>query len=248
MPPCHESWPTRRFSRHSSFETFGLELWIQYFFIVFVTFYFLSMRTIIVGRLSPFVSTPTHTPLVAFDQYNLRGRIILYICILSLAQQHFPQWRSGFAQSMLQLLVRTIPPMCTSSPLTLVYILGDAIVFLLLRRHVSPLSFRRQCSASSRLWASPLFPGSVKLYRSHRKPNVSVAFRIWQLLFPWTDLTRCFLLFASTCVEEQRLRNLRPKAPTRRRLTAFPWLRARIEYEQIGDSNIWHYEIGEWDN
>lgn len=41
------------------------------------------------GRLSPLVSTPTHTPLVAFDQYNLRGRIILYICILSLAQQHF---------------------------------------------------------------------------------------------------------------------------------------------------------------
>lgn len=38
---------------------------------------------------------------------------------------------------MLQLLVRMILPMCTSSPLTLVYILRDAIVFLLLRRHLA---------------------------------------------------------------------------------------------------------------
>ena len=73
------------------------------------------------GKFSPLVSTPTHTLLVAFDQYNLRGKIMLYICILSLAQQHFPQRRSGFAQSVLQLFVLMIPPMCTSSPLWFTY-------------------------------------------------------------------------------------------------------------------------------
>lgn len=40
-------------------------------------------------------NTWSHTVLVTFDQYILRGRIILYICILSLAQRHFPFFLGG---------------------------------------------------------------------------------------------------------------------------------------------------------
>jgi len=137
------------------------------------------MRTIIVGKFSALVSTPTHTLLVAFDQYYLRGKIILYICILSLAQQHFPQWRSGFAQSVLQLFVLMIPPMCTSSPLWFTYSempsfsffsgVSDLSPFIVSVRHLPDFELPLSLLASSSLKRALYRP--FWLLSMHQKPN-----------------------------------------------------------------------------